>query len=218
MAAGASHPFARETRVERRGELVPTRMHHRSLSQGRTEQRQGVLRLAADAALLGDDRLGPAGVGHGAPTLAVGHQQRVARGEHGGRIPAHRNAPGEQVVAARGGDVAGLGKQVEDGYSVGIGLGDEEPGLVGRERQRVWRAPLLRARGRRIEQLRHDVAPASVDHGDPIGARAGDEQPGAVVIEEQRRGMAADHDATTVRHGTGGVTEHTHRRAAQFET
>ena len=93
----------------------------------RTEQGQGVLRLAAGAALLGDDRLGTTGVGHGAPTLSVGHQERIARREHGGRIPAHRNAPGEQVVAARGGDVAGLGEQVEDSHRVGVGLGDEEP-------------------------------------------------------------------------------------------
>ena len=115
-------------------------------------------------------------VRRGAAPLPIQRPERVAARDDGCRIPPRWNATHKAVVARRRGPIRRRRRQLEHRDRIGVRLGDVESHPVGRQRNRVRRAPLARSARWRVRQRGDDATPLGVDHGDAIRAARRGEQ------------------------------------------
>src|SRR5437868_15462675 len=115
--------------------------------------------------------------------FAAQYEQLFVPDEQRGWVPVGGNAADELIAA-------------EDRDGVVVGLRDIEQRLIGRQRERVWRASLMRTRGRRIVEVIDHALANRVDHGDAIESRKRCVESRPRPIEYHRRRMMAGVDRT----------------------
>ena len=160
---------------------------------GQVDERHGAIKQSPDVIGRGGvgivSRPGSVAVGVGDHALPVGDEQpRAVGGEPDGRrIPANRN----EAQASR----PALLRHVPDAQGVDVGVGDEEPRTIRRDRQGVGGVARRGVGRERGHERFGRFAGVEVDHRHAVAVRVGHEQPRSVGRHHHLVGMVFDGDA-----------------------